>query len=142
MNVALLAAAISGLVSLGVAILAHKFNRERDRESDWRKLKLESYKEYVLALSGVVHQGRDQAAQRRYADAVNSFVLIAPPKVLEALYAFQDEITFRNEDRSQARYEELFSDLCRAMRIDCHPQDPKDLAEFTFRTLDIPPSTN
>jgi hypothetical protein len=140
MNTALVAALIAGTVSLAVAVLAHLFSKKRDRESDWRKLKLETYKEYVLALSGVVHTGRDQNSQRRYADAVNSFILVAPPNVLRALYAFQEEISYKNESRDLGKNEALFSDLARVMRLDCHPDDPHDSREFIFRTLDIPPT--
>ncbi len=140
MNAASVAALIAGAVSLAVAVLAHLFTKKRDRESDWRKLKLDTYKEYVLALSGVVHTGRDQSSQRRYADAVNSFVLVAPPNVLRALYAFQDEISYKNDSKDLGRYEVLFSDLARLMRLDCHPDNPHDARDFIFRTLDIPPT--
>ena len=140
MNAALVAALIAGIVSLTVAVLAHLFTKKRDSESDWRKLKLEIYKEFVLALSGVVHTDRDRDSQRRYADVVNSFVLVAPPNVLRALYAFQDEISYKNDSRDDGRYEALFSDLVRVMRLDCHPDDPHDSREFIFRTLDIPPT--
>jgi hypothetical protein len=131
---------ISGSVSLAVAVLAHLFTKRRDHESDWRKLKLEIYKEFILALSGIVAVGRGKEAQRRYADAVNSFVLIAPREVLDALYAFQDEISYRNERRSDHTYEELLNDLIRAMRLDSHPKNPHDSSDLVFRTLDIPPS--
>jgi hypothetical protein len=140
MDATLITALIAGIVSFFVSVVAHLLTRKRDRESDWRKLKLEAYREYVLALSGVVHQGRDVAAQRRYADAVNSFILIAPPNVLKALYAFQDEISYSNTSKDAGSYEVLFCNLARLMRLDCHPGDPHDATDFVFRTVDIPPS--
>ena len=137
MNVVLIAAAISGAVSVAIAVLAHTFSKERDRESDWRKLKLEAYKEYVLSFSRVVGIDRDESAPRRYADAVNSFSLIAPPKVLTRLYALIDEI-HRSDSPENEKAHELLNELMRAMRLDCHPDDPEDSPDFVFRVQDIP----
>ena len=93
-----LAAIITGAVALVVVSvtppITYFFSRKRDHEADWRKMKLEQYKEYVTALSGTVHHPYDSAVQRRYTDAVNSIGLIAPPKVLIALYRFLDETSF------------------------------------------------
>lgn len=131
---------VSGGVSLGVVALSDAFGRKRDREAEWRKVKLEQYREFTAALSGVVHRGADESSQRRYADAVNNMILIAPSQVLIALYAFQDEISFKNSRRDPDRYEALFSELARQMRLDCHPSRPRDSEQFLFRTMDIPPT--
>ena len=70
---------------------------------------------------------------------MNSFILVAPQRVLQALYDFQDETSYRNVTKSDAEYEVKFSNLAREMRKDCHPRNPKDDAVFAFRTMDIPP---
>ena len=80
MNSTVLVAVISGAVALAVAALSYAFNKRRDREAEWRKLKLEHYKEFVAAISGVVGQRSTEQSHIRYADAVNSMVLVAPPK--------------------------------------------------------------
>jgi hypothetical protein len=130
---------VSGGVSLGVVALSDVFGRKRDREAEWRKVKLEQYREFTAALSSIVHRGSDESSQRRYADAINNMILIAPSQVLESLYAFQDEISFKNTRRDPARYETLFSELARQMRLDCHPTRPRDSEDFLFRTMDVPP---
>jgi hypothetical protein len=140
MNAVIISVLVSGAFTLVIAYISDKFGRKRDREAEWRKVKLEQYREYTAALSGTVHQGRDATAQRRYADAVNNLGLIAPKNVLKALYSFQKEISYSNSDRNSRRYEELISDLMRAMRADCQPEDPEDEKDFTFWTLDIPPT--
>ena len=144
MNGALLTVLISGVLSisaaLGTVALTHYFGRKRDHETDWRKMKLEHYKEYVAALSGIVC-GSNAAAHRRYADAVNSLSLVASPKVLITLYAFLDETSFRNQNRTDLKYETLLSSLLRNMREDCHPKPPNDAEEFTFRTINVPPDS-
>jgi hypothetical protein len=135
----LISGALSVLAALGTVALTHYFGRMRDREADWRKMKLEHYKEYVAALSGTVHHGYDGAVQRRYSDAANALALVAPTKVLTALYALLDETSVRNQNPTLARYESLLSSLLRSMREDCHPKPPKDGSEFTFRTINVPP---
>jgi hypothetical protein len=141
---------LTALVSGGVALvtvaitqpIAYFFSRKRDHDSDWRKMKLEQYKEYVAALSGTVHHPYDSAVQRRYSDAVNSMGLVASPKVLVALYEFLDETSFTNIDRTAQKYDSLLSSLMRAMRADSHPKLPNDSSGFIFQTLNCPPDHN
>ena len=52
MNPIILVASIPAAAA--VAALSYLLNKRRERESEWQKLKLDHYKEYVLALSGVV----------------------------------------------------------------------------------------
>ena len=132
-------ALVSGAVALGVVALTNFYGRKRDHEADWRKMKLEQYKEYVAALSGTVHHPYDSVVQRRYTDAVNSMGLVAPPNVLNALYGFLDETSFSNRNRTPEKYDALLSSLMRTMREDSHPESPNDSAEFIFRTLSCPP---
>ena len=64
MDGAVLTVLISGacavVAALGAAVLTQYFGRKRDHEADWRKMKLEHYKEFITALSRVV--GRDSGA--------------------------------------------------------------------------------
>jgi hypothetical protein len=142
MNGALFTVLVSGMLSvvaaLGAVALTQYLGRKRDHEADWRKMKLEHYKEYVAALSGTVHHAHDAAVQRRYSDAVNSLSLVAPTKVLTALYALLDETSVKNQNPTLRNYESLLSSLLRSMREDCHPKPPKDSSQFTFRTINIP----
>jgi len=136
-------ALVSGAVALSTVIvtqaLTYFFSRKRDHEADWRKMKLEHYKEYVAALSGTVHHGYDAVVQKRYSDAVNCLNLVAPLKVLIALYAFLEETSVKNQNRTDFKYDSLLSSLMRNMREDCHPKSQKDSAEFIFRTINVPP---
>lgn len=137
MNSTILVAVISGAAALAVAALSYAFNKQRDREAEWRKLKLDHYKEYVAALSGVVGQRSTAQSQARYSDAVNSMVLIAPPAVLRALYEFQDEIRVSNQNKSPQRHDETLAALLREIRRDVHPRTPRDQG-IVFRLMDAP----
>lgn len=141
MTTSVLVATISAFAAIAVAVATYFFSRRRDREADWRKLKLDHYKEYVLALSGIVSRRSTTAAQARYSDAVNLMSLVAPRAVLQALYAFQDEISEANDSRTQRGHDESLAILLRAMRRDVQPTPPSD-ADLAFRLMDVPRPAN
>jgi hypothetical protein len=135
-------ALVSGVVALGTVTLTQTltyfFSRKNAHQADWRKLKLEQYTEYLLALSRIVRRDSDMEAQRRYADAANSLTLVAPSKILADLYAFQDELGEANQNHDPLKANSLLNLLMRDMREDCHPRAPEDKDGFQFRMLDLP----
>ena len=138
MNPAVLVAIISASAALAVAALSYPLAKRRERESSWRKLKLDHYKEFVSALSGVVGRRSSTDSQARYSDAVNMMTLVAPPPVLHALYQFQDEIRVSNSNKSQARHDQSLTTLLVQIRRDVHPIIPED-NDVPFRLMDAPP---
>lgn len=122
MNATLIVGFLSATTALVLAIGGYALNRKRDRESEWRKLKLERYQEYIAALSGIAGQRSTSEGQARYADAFNSLVLVAPAHVLRLLYAFNDQTRISNPERTWLKYEELQNALLRALRQDIHPE--------------------
>lgn len=118
----ILTSIISALAALLAAALTATLTRRREHDADWRKLKHAHYQEYVAALSGIV-EGRSSAEeQRRYADALNGLLLVAPEPVLSAAAAFQSEISSRNPHRSDDEHDRLLNAVVRAMREDIHPK--------------------
>ena len=88
-------------------------------------------------------QGRavTQDAHARYADAVNALTLVAPPSVLAALYAFQEEISYRNTQRSIERHDHLANVLLREMRRDVRPAlRDRNGHEPAIRLMSVPPT--
>ena len=135
---ALIAATTSLIVTVGGAMASNYWGNRRDHKADWRKMKLEHYREFVAAHSAAVHSAVDLLAKRRYADAVNSLTLVAPPQVLLALYSHQHEISAGNNHRNLDQAEKTLSNLLRLMRRDCQPKPPLDNPDFMFKTFDIP----
>jgi len=134
-------AVLSGVFAILVVVVTYFLTKWREHEADWRKAKLEHYREYVAALSGVV-QGRNvtREAHARYADAVNALTLVASPSVLTALYAFQDEISYRNTQRSGERHDHLVNVLLREMRHDVRPPQRRSYgSELSIRLMSVPP---
>lgn len=124
----LISSTLSALAALGAVTLTHYFGRKRDHEADWRKIKLEHYKEYLFSLSRVV--GSDS-------NAANSLTLVAPPSLLIALYTFQEEIGQANRCHDPAKALSLPNSLMRNMREGCHSETPKDTEGLVCRILDI-----
>lgn len=139
MNAAVIAAVVSAAAALLVSALSFALNRRQQREADWRKTKFDLYREYVAALSGII-QGRENAdAHCRYADTVNSLSLVASLAVLSALYAFQDEISWRSQSRrSSERHDALLNEVLAAMRQDLHPSRRDEPSGFRF--FSVPPT--
>jgi hypothetical protein len=135
-----LVAIISSGAALAVAAMTYAFNKKREREAEWRKVKLDHYREYMAALSAVVGRRSNDMAQTRYSDAVNTMALVAPPDVLRALYAFQEEIRMSNANHSQANHDLRLGDLLRTIRQDVHPKPPDDTG-INFMLMDAPPSS-
>jgi hypothetical protein len=121
MNATLTVGIISAVSALVVAVVAYTFNRRRDRELEWRKLKLERYQEYIASLSGIVGRRSTPEGQGRYSDAFNGLVLVAPASVLKLLYAFNEETRMGNLGRSSEAYEKFQNALLRELRRDVHP---------------------
>jgi hypothetical protein len=72
---------ISLITAILAAIVTPILARRREHQTDWRRLKLTQYQDFVLALSGIVEGRASPEAQGRYTDAVNSMALIASPPV-------------------------------------------------------------
>ena len=137
MDTAVLAAMVSGVVALVAAAVTYVLTKKRDREAEWRKLKLDYYRELVAAISGIVGRRSTPPAQARFADALNNLILVAPKEVILKLYAFWDEI--REKELDKTRHDELLSDLIRAIRRDIQPGRLGIDDALLFRLMDVPP---
>ncbi|HEV3459974.1 MAG TPA: hypothetical protein VHG32_25800 [Thermoanaerobaculia bacterium] len=139
MDTAVIAATISGAVGLVALPVTYLFSKRREREAEWRKEKLEHYREFLAALSGIVTGRATPQGHARFADAVNSLTLVAPPEVIAKLYEFLDEVSFRNKERDQRRHDERLSALIQALRRDIQPGPSRADKPLAFRLIDVPP---
>jgi hypothetical protein len=139
METALVTAGISALTAVLVLVLGNFYSRRREHEADWRRLKLDRYREYVVALSGTIEERMTRESHLRYSDAVNALLLVAPASVLHALDRFLEHTSFRNPNQDIDRHDTLLGDLIRAMRTDLHP-GVDDGDGLRFRLLGVPPA--
>ncbi|MGF6242373.1 hypothetical protein P3T42_004128 [Paraburkholderia sp. GAS38] len=135
---AILAALASGVFALVGVIVTSFLAQRREHETEWRQTRAAHYQEYVSALSAIVSGRSTPAAQERYADSVNAFAPVAPPAVLDAVDAFQKEISIRNTERDDVRHDALLSAAIQAMRDDIQPTSIRKPPR-AFRLLAPPP---
>jgi len=125
--------ALISAIALIVASAATIFlTKQKEREADWRRLKLTYYEEFFAAASGIVGAIAPDEAKVRFATAVNNLHLIGSRGVIEALHRFTDEIAESNKRRQQDRHDELWSQLVWEIRKDLH-DPPGDKANFKAR---------
>lgn len=112
--------------------------KRREREADWRKMKLDLYREYMAALSGIVEGRETEEGHVRYVDAVNSLALVASPPVLKKLYAYLDYNSSSNVSKSLEQHDELLTNLVNALRQDVYPDASRGDSR-AFRLITLPP---
>jgi len=138
MAVSLVVAFISAVSALAAVGMTYYLTKQREQEIEWRKLKLEHYRAYFSALSGVVSSRSTAVNQLAYADATNNLQLVAPETVLLALYNYQDAIRYNNNNTSANLHNQALTSLLQAMRADVHPSlTHKNILQF--RLFDVPP---
>lgn len=136
---AAITACISAIAALIAVIITYVLARRREHEADWRKLRFDQYREFIVALSGFTEGRASPEAHRRYTDAFNSMQLVAPLSVLRPLQAYQDETTYRNApNRTQETHDRAYNALIRALRADIYPRRLEDEG-FDFRLLGLHP---
>lgn len=115
------------------AILTYILTGRKEHAADWRKLKLEQYREFILALSGIVEGRSTDTAQLRYADAANAMMLVAPAIVYQALQGFLTHNSPTNlPSWRRDEHDRLLNVLVHAMRVDTDPSGDKDGTALTF----------
>jgi hypothetical protein len=130
MSAAVITALISVFGGIAVAGASYWFTKKREREAEWRKEKLEHYKDFVASLSGVIAGETTAEGQQVFARACNKLNLIAPQPVIKALRDFQSEIKVSNPNKSQESHDRLMSKLFYEIRRDLGISPNDDSRDF------------
>jgi hypothetical protein len=138
MSPILIASVVSSLVAILLAILTYYLTKQKEREADWRKMKLELYKTYIVALSGVVRHNPTFDDQTKYADALNSLWLFASLPVLKALDTFLDAGLYHNNDEGGFSRQKHLDNLLNVIRQDINPTPSSQVSNLTFRIMAPP----
>lgn len=133
MDSAVFVATISASASILVAALTFFLTKKKEREAEFRKQKLEHYKEFLDALSGVVGTDSTPENQRRWARASNTMGLVASQQVLEAQMKFQDATAKGNPNRSSEEHDRSLNQLLLSIRKDMGVTPADDPQTFSFR---------
>lgn len=113
-----------------VAGVSYLFTKWREREAQWRKVKLEYYKEYTASLSGIIEGEDTIEGQQRFALAKNNLNLVAPQAVLQALDALHQATKKANGAINRELHDRLLSNLFYEIRRDMRISPKDDKATF------------
>jgi len=117
MDTTIIVAIIAGATSIVVAALSFYLTKRAERKDALQQRKLEHYRELLAAISDLAVDGVDkEKAKQRFARAANMILLVAHPKVINALTAFHDEMKFSNAERSAEGHDKKLKELLEAMR--------------------------
>jgi hypothetical protein len=133
MNASVWVAIVSAIAGLLTAAFTYAVTKQREREADWRKLKLEMYREFTTAMAGMAEGDATDEIKRRFNVASNSLHLIASKSAVDALEAFRVEISAGNQNRSVETHDKLLSRLFWEIRRDLGEVPTEDPADFRMR---------
>lgn len=132
MDTPILVAIVSAAAGVFASALTFFLTKRKEREAEWRKQKLESYKELISALSGIVGAPPPEA-KVRFAHIANHILLVATPAVLESLRDFLNETSDSNKNKGVDRHDELLTVLMYAIRDDLGIKPNRASPDFQFQ---------
>lgn len=119
---------IGGVIA---ACATYLFTKWREREAEWRKDKMQVYKEFALSV-GEYCEGASEG-RMRFVSACNGLNLVAPQPVIEALKKVNSENNTK-DGPFETRISRVFYEMRRDLKI-----SPKDDAEsFGVRIWQLP----
>jgi hypothetical protein len=117
MDTTITVAIIAGAASIFAAALSFWLTKHAERRDALQQRKLEYFRELLLAISALAVDGVDkEEANQRFARAANIIVLVAPPKVINALMAFHNEVESSNPNQSTEGHDKKLKELLVAIR--------------------------
>lgn len=133
MNGTIIVAIITVVGSIVAAAITSYLTKAKDREAEWRAVKLTHYKRFMTALSAIVGPKPTDAERITFADAANDIFLVGSPAVLVALRGYLDETADSNTGKTLDRHDELLTVLIFAIREDLGRKPNRPDEPFEFR---------
>jgi len=115
--------ALIGLIGVAVGLLVKPISeyfssKTREHETNWRSLRIEFYKEFVLSLAALEHADATAEERLRFNRASNSLPLVASTRVLNAMIGLREELTTPVNKRRPGVEDEIRKKLIWEMRKD------------------------
>ena len=133
MNPTIWVAIIGGTAGLLTAALTYAVTKRREREADWRKLKLEMYRDFTTALAGMAELDATNAVKMQFSVASNALHLIASRRTVDALDAFRYQISVGNPNKNMEMHDRLLSCLFWEIRRDLGDTPTSKQEEFRVK---------
>ncbi len=133
MDAPIIVAIITAVAGLFASSLTFFLTKKKEREAEWRKQKLDHYKEFMAALNDIVGPPAPVEAKVRFASAANNIFLVGSPDVLIALRGYLDETAESNTNRSSDTHDKRLTMLIFAIRNDLGIEPRKPIDDYVFR---------
>lgn len=135
METPIVVAFIAAVAGIAGAIVTFSLTKKKEREAEWRKHKLEHYKELINSMSEIVFSEEMDSARSRFISAANAIFMVGSPEVLVALKNLMLEVSQNSSKRSQERHDALLTALMFAIRDDVGIKPNKPQQPFTFALI-------
>ena len=133
MDTPVLVAVVSAAAGIFASASTFFLTKKKEHQAEWRKQKLESYKELLSAMNGVTGKLPSIEARLRFAHAINHIMLVASPPVLVSLRTLLDEIARLNPNQGNNRHDDLLTELMYAIRGDLGIHPNRADRDFRFK---------
>ncbi len=134
MNATIIVAIISATAVLLASALGSFLTKAKEREAEWRKQKLDHYKEMMAALSALVGTHSSHESRIRFANATNNIFLVGSPAVLLSLRDFLDATSDSSAPNHEENYhDKLLTALLFSIRDDLGIKPNKPDAAYSFK---------
>jgi hypothetical protein len=131
---------ISTSGAIFAASLSYYLTKKHQLALEWRKEKINHYKELLSAISDLAVDTTDKDnANIRFATAVNTIALVANQKVITALMYFHDEIKYSNKNWSIEKENKLLIKLLLTLRKDVGLSKKDKEKTFIFHLIGSKP---
>jgi hypothetical protein len=137
MNANIIVALIAASATIVGAAITFVLTKAKDRSAELQQRKQSQYHQLLSAISDLFdYSVSEEDAQKRFASAVNSIVLVAPKPVIDAIMAYYRELTNRpiNHERSAELLKRLILEMRKSLEL---PFDD-DPSTFDFEMVAVP----
>ncbi len=100
MNGTIIVAIITVVGSIVAAAITSYLTKAKDREAEWRAVKLTHYKQFMTALSAIVGPKPTDEERITFADAANDISLVGSPAVLVVYAVILTKLRIRTAAKS------------------------------------------
>ena len=132
MEAPIIVATISAATGLLASALMFFLTKKKERDAEWRRQKLDYYKEFLNALNGIATKPATGEDKIRFAEAANNIWLIGSPDVLVKLRAYLLETAKTTERQDFTEHDRLLTALVIEIRKDIGLTDASPVNGYNF----------
>ena len=100
------------------AVFALLYSKHSEIQSEWRKVKLKRYMQFIESVSGITDNEICIENSKKFAKACNDLHAFSPYPVINCLHKYQEHVAISNTDSTPQQKEDALRDLIWEIRRD------------------------